>query len=510
MTAVLDSPPGLIEALARGIPSTRHVLVVRCDDGRIVYANPVSCAALGYSAEELTTRSLGDLHDEFDLELIERRHGLHKGVVDDGELRLQRSDGRDLWLGLYALPHPPVDGCECRVLIGREIVEQVRRRVENEGRMQALYRGQAIAEYDLEGHLIFANDLFLSLIGGTLTELLGTPHQDIADVGFSSRQEHDAWWQRICLGEVGEGERCYIDSAGREVWLREVFNPIFGPDGRPCKVLQAGLDVTHARLAQSRLQDSINYASQIQRALHEPSLRELAQSMPGSHALQWEPRDTVGGDCLFARELSGGLWFCLFDCTGHGAPGALLASIVLSETDRILSAGHALSPGDVISRLNRRIKESLGQTEANQSKSSDDGLDAVVIRIDPVSASVRVASSGIPVFVVEPGSPTQILRGNSGGIGYRGVPFDRQWETRTVNMSEQTRLFAATDGIFDQPGGPSGVGYGRRRFAGSLAAHASLPVTEQMVAVIRDFREYQGLQARRDDIAVAGLQLPRT
>jgi serine phosphatase RsbU (regulator of sigma subunit) len=289
-----------------------------------------------------------------------------------------------------------------------------------------------------------------------------------------------------------------------------VFNPIFGPDGRPCKVLQAGLDVTDARLAQSRLQDSINYASQIQRALHEPSLRELAQSMPGSHALQWEPRDTVGGDCLFARELSGGLWFCLFDCTGHGAPGALLASIVLSETDRILSAGPALSPGDVISRLNRRIKESLGQAEADQSKTSDDGLDAVVIRIDPVSASARVASSGIPVFVVEPGSPTQILMGSSGGIGYRRVPLDRHWETRTVNMGAQTRLFAATDGIFDQPGGPSGVGYGRRCFAGSLAAHASLPVTEQMVAVIRDFREYQGLQARRDDIAVAGLQIPRT
>jgi len=508
-------PDSLLQALCEGIPATRHLLVLRTSDGRFVHANEMFCDALGYTLGELTSMTLESLHDEFELDLIERRHKLMKGIVDDGELRLKRRDGSDLWLGLYGLPHSPVDGQACRLLIGREIFEQVRRRAENEGRIQALYRAHAIAEYDLEGHLLLANDVFFSLMGSSQEELAGKTHRQLSAAGaiishvFSDFHYED-WWHRITRGEVDEGERRYVLRSGREVWLREVFNPIFGPDGRPCKVLQAGLDVTEARIAQKRLEESINYASQIQRALHEPSLRVLDRELPGCHAVLWEPRDVVGGDCLFARATEGGLWFCLFDCTGHGAPGALLASIVLSETDRILSVGRALSPGDLLSHLNRRIKQALGQTGPGSPGESDDGLDAVVIRLDPASSQVRVASAGLPVFLVEPGSEPQVQRGDSRGIGYRRIPIDRTWDTRTLNLNPGTRIFIVTDGIFDQPGINSRVGYGSRRFAQSLQDHSDKTLDEQVVAVVRDFKDYQGDESRRDDISVAALQLPDT
>ncbi|MBU3694261.1 MAG: PAS domain S-box protein [Rhodocyclaceae bacterium] len=508
MNAQTPPPLAVLEALCDHIADTRHVLVVRMEDGHIVYANPVICAALAYPADALAGMTLESLHDEFELDFIERRHQLTRGLIDDGELRLRRSDGSDLWLRFYGVPIPPVNGQPCRLLVGRDIMRFVERRIEDEGRMAALYRGQAIAEYDTQGRLLDANELFLGLMGGTLEELRGTGHRDLADVGFVSSDAYDRWWARICLGEVDEGERRYVDASGRELWLREVFNPIFGLDGRPFRILQAALDVTAARLAQQRLRESINYASHIQRALHQPSRRVLQQVLPDTHALLWEPRDVVGGDCLFAREQDGGLWFCLFDCTGHGAPGALLASIVLAETDRILGGGSALSPGEVLGHLNRRVKQSLGQMDAGDGTGSDDGLDAVVIRLEMVSAAAQVASSGLPVFVVEPGLETVILRGDSGGLGYRRVPADRRWETRTLTLGEGMRLFVATDGIFDQPGGLTRVGYGRRRFAASLTAHAELPAAAQLAAVMRDFAEYQGTQSRRDDVAIAVLQLP--
>lgn len=496
------------DAIGRFVPASRCVLLVRMDDGQIVWANDVFCDLIGHPPEAIASMTLEGLHDEFELEFIEQRHRLTRGLADDGELRLRRAGGGDLWLRFYAVPHPPVNGQPCRMLVGRDIAIFVQRRIEDEGRMQALYRGQAIAEYDTAGRLLDANELFLGLMGSTLDELRGTAHRDLADIGFVSSDAYEAWWARICLGEVDEGERRYVSTNGREIWLREVFNPIFGLDGKPFKVLQAGLDVTAARIAQRRLNESINYASQIQRALHDPSMRELTHALPGAHALLWEPRDVVGGDCLLARKQGTALWFCLFDCTGHGAPGALLASIVLAETDRILAGDGPLAPGDLLGRLNRRIKESLGQIGVGADKTSDDGLDAVVVCLDTAVATASVASSGMPLFVVEPGTATQILRGDSGGVGYRSVPIDRRWETRTLTLRPGTRLCAATDGIFDQPGGPLRVGYGRRRFADSLGGHAGLPIGAHLAAVMRDFVDYQGTQSRRDDVAIAMLQLP--
>ncbi|NBR98711.1 MAG: PAS domain S-box protein [Betaproteobacteria bacterium] len=169
--------------------------------------------------------------------------------------------------------------------------------------MEALRRGQAIAEYDLNGHLISANDIFLALMNGSMAELEGMAHQDLCDPVFSFSEAYKVWWEHIRLGEVDEGTRRYVDLSGREIWLREVFNPIFGTDGRPFKVLHAALDVTRGRTAELQLIESMNYAGRIQQAMHEPSREALARHLRDRYGLVWSPvKRTVssGSACLIA------------------------------------------------------------------------------------------------------------------------------------------------------------------------------------------------------------------
>jgi serine phosphatase RsbU (regulator of sigma subunit) len=93
-------------------------------------------------------------------------------------------------------------------------------------------------------------------------------------------------------------------------------------------------------------------------------------------------------------------------------------------------------------------------------------------------------------------------------MGYRSVPMDRVWKSQTVELKPESRLFVATDGVFDQIGGPREIGYGSLRFASSLARHQHLAIPAQCDAALKDYLDYQGTQHRRDDMSFAGLQLP--
>lgn len=489
----------------------RPLLLVRRSDGQVLEANPLASALLGRDRTTLLDTTLGTLHDEVDLELIERRHDLVQGLIQTAELCLRRPDGAPVWLFIEGFDHPAVDDAACRLLLCQECAEQMQTRIETAGQLEALRRGQGIAEYDLDGRLLRANDLFYGLLSASAENLRDATHQTLCEPMFAWSDYYSSWWERIRRGEADEGTRRYIDALGHEVWLREIFVPILGIDGHPTRILHAALDVTKGRSAELRMLESMSYASRIQHAMHDPSREVLSSCMADLHSLVWQPREPVGGDCFFARVVGDDLWLCLFDCTGHGAPGAMLATIVLSLVDRIFSTDTGeMTPGDVLERLNRRIKAVLDQEHPRPDidSGSDDGVDGVVLCLKRPLQRAQIASTGLPVFILAPGKEPTLQRWPGGGLGYRMIPSDRCWTTREIECTSGTRLFAATDGIFDQIGGPRGMGYSATRFLQSLCRHRDLPIALQGEAAFREFAQYQGAQQRRDDLAYVGLQMP--
>ena len=69
------------------------------------------------------------------------------------------------------------------------------------------------------------------------------------------------------------------------------------------------------------VQDSIEYASTIQRSFLKNSL--LIEKQFSEAFVIWEPRDKVGGDLYVYEESDEGILFGVIDCTGHSVPGVL-------------------------------------------------------------------------------------------------------------------------------------------------------------------------------------------
>jgi HAMP domain-containing protein len=86
--------------------------------------------------------------------------------------------------------------------------------------------------------------------------------------------------------------------------------------------------------------DSVIYASQIQRRLL-PKQQDLSRHL-GENALLWQPKDTVGGDLLWAGSKGSADFLFFFDCTGHGVPGAMMTTITIGVIDRLMKGLNSL------------------------------------------------------------------------------------------------------------------------------------------------------------------------
>lgn len=257
-----------------------------------------------------------------------------------------------------------------------------------------------------------------------------------------------------------------------------------------------------------QLMASIEYASMIQRSHLGPSDDELSRAVP-DHGVAWEPRDIVGGDCYFFRRASGGLFGAVLDCTGHGVPGAFMTLIAMSFLDQHVGHG-ACDPGETLAALDTHIKRVLGQgagaVGAGQADHSDDGLDGACFFLPAGGEAVTFAGARLPLLVArEDGREASVIDGDRMSVGYHDTPAGHRWTTHRVPVRPGDLLVIATDGAFDQIGGPRRIGFSRRRVAALVGAHRGRPAAQLPDAFRAAFAAWQGTEARRDDLTLVAL-----
>ncbi len=257
-----------------------------------------------------------------------------------------------------------------------------------------------------------------------------------------------------------------------------------------------------------QLLSSISYASLIQRSHLAESDRVLLQHLP-DHGLLWEPRDVVGGDAYFFRSTPDGLVGCLFDCTGHGVPGAFMTLIALSFLEQAIdpTRNGTADPGAVLTAMNRYIKRVLQQRAVNEDttvgKASSDGLDAAVFLLAPDRRSLRFASARLSLLVAREGDESIAqIDGDKVGIGYAETPDNQVWATVDVPLGARSLVVVPTDGVIDQIGGPKQIAHGRRRLMQLMADHRGAHARSLCAAFTASFAEWQGSQRRRDDVSL--------
>ncbi len=258
-----------------------------------------------------------------------------------------------------------------------------------------------------------------------------------------------------------------------------------------------------------QLMASINYASLIQRS-HLVESDQVLRHDVGDYGLLWMPRDVVGGDAYFFRKVADGVFGCVFDCTGHGVPGAFMTLIVLSFLEQVVVPdASGIDPGAVLAQMHGYIKRVLRQEDrsasdtASDEKASNDGLDAAAFVLATDHSGLRFASAKLSLLVAREGSTEiEVLDADKHGIGYADTPLATQWTTRQIVLGPQCMVVIPTDGVIDQIGGSKSIAHGRRRLVQFMAEHRPLDAAQLMRTFDNHFSQWQGSQKRRDDVTL--------
>jgi len=257
------------------------------------------------------------------------------------------------------------------------------------------------------------------------------------------------------------------------------------------------------------IMESINYARVIQSSFLRASRQDMAAALD-DYLVLWEPRDVVGGDYLFFRRFDDGYFFAVIDCTGHGVPGAFMTLIMASYLNNLLSADSRRDPAALLQRMNRSVKQALGQLEGEQHQDehddghrSDDGMDTAFVWVDTAQHELVYAGAKTPLFYLHPGDvDAQVLEGQRTGVGYTDTPLDFVWENQVLPLQPGTALYVTTDGIIDQIGEARRISFGKRRFLQCVVVNRALPMMQQQEQIQAAFRAHQGSEARRDDVSL--------
>lgn len=225
-----------------------HAMILFDMDGTILDANENFLQLMGYTLHELQ----GKHHAIFVEEPYQTSPAykefwacLRRGEYVTGEYKRVAQDGSPVWIqGSYS-PVLDENGTPNSIVkLAIDITDQKLRNADYKGQIEAIHKSQAVIEFELDGTIITANDIFLNVMGYTLTEVQGRHHGMFVDPETRASAEYAEFWAKLNRGEFTRGEYRRVGKGGKEVWIQGTYNPIYGVDGRPSKVVKFATDIT--------------------------------------------------------------------------------------------------------------------------------------------------------------------------------------------------------------------------------------------------------------------------
>lgn len=246
------------------------------------------------------------------------------------------------------------------------------------------------------------------------------------------------------------------------------------------------------RMARSLNQVEIRRRNEMERA------RAIQQGLlprDGHHIEGFElaaaflPTDSVGGDLYDIVPLAdGSTLLVVIDVSGHGVPAALYTALL-----RTVLHHQACATSDIT-----QIAAAMNREFASIA-SAGEFATCYLAKLMTSSGTIEYLSAGHePAILVRPNGNTETLAGNGLPLG---INDKTAYQSLQARLAIGDRLFMLTDGlheVFDGKGRP----LGRARLVDLLVRTAGLRLREQLAAVIRNVRSFQGRDNFDDDVTL--------
>lgn len=434
----------------------RSLAVIEFDmDGNVLDANENFLKALGYTIEEIKGRHHSIFVDEKYRTSPAYREfwaRLNAGEYFSDEFKRIGKGGREVWIQATYNPILDEAGKPYKVVkFSADITQQKTESTDARGQVAAIWRSQAVIEFDMSGSVLNANENFLGAMGYTLEEIRGKHHRMFVEESYRVSPEYKEFWAKLNAGQYLSAEFKRIGKGGREVWLQASYNPILNVDGKPYKVVKFAADVTEQKLMQlkSASQEHERQMAAELQAKVNTMLEVVAAACDGdlTREISVQGEDAAG-------QMAAGIGRLLADLRtnissiGQTAMGVASSSEELQEISRQLTANsqEAAQQATTASASSEQVSANVSVVAA----SSEEMLASIREISKSATEAARVAKSAVGIAE----DTNQII----GKLGHSSQEIGQVIKVIT-SIAQQTNLLALNATIEAARAGEAGKGF---------------------------------------------------
>ena len=245
---------------------------------------------------------------------------------------------------------------------------------------------------------------------------------------------------------------------------------------------------------------SLRYAQNIQQAILPTA--ELFNSLFKDNLVIFRPKETIGGDFYFVKEVGNEIIFICGDCTGHGVPGAMMSMISSNIIHNIIDSKKIIVPNLILSAMVREFRKAFRNEFSNIT--IQDGLEVAICTYYKKEKKLQYAGAGRPIIVANK-DVIKTLKSSSYGIS-GNVSENYDFELNEFDIEEGHQIYLYSDGIVDQFGGPKNKKFMTKRFIQLISSCSNLPMADQKQIIDNAILNWKSRYEQIDDILVMGLK----
>jgi serine phosphatase RsbU (regulator of sigma subunit) len=258
--------------------------------------------------------------------------------------------------------------------------------------------------------------------------------------------------------------------------------------------LQDSLEVIEKK--NEDIEASIRYASRIQNALL-PDFEDFNKALPQNFVF-YRPRNVVGGDFYFFREVGNRLFLAVADCTGHGVPGALLSIVGSMALHKMIVDKQIAQAHTILESVHTDMRNFLRQSKENS------GMEIALCVIDKEKNTLEIASARNPVYIFLE-KELVVVEGDRVMLG------DAKQEIITLSLhsydlKDIKAFYLSSDGLQDQFSSHTNKKLTKKGLRSLLQQIVDKPIQQQAMIVEQTLVEWQGTESQTDDILVMGIK----
>lgn len=477
-------------------------------DGRnnVIYTSENTKHFFPFHHEEMIGKPIAELNRYVTEELVQDGQDFSTDFEDDKKylVPMCTTAGDEVWIEWTC----KVFSASVRVIFGQDVTDRVKL-ASNYG-LLVENAEDMIYQADVNGHIVFANQRSLDMLGYTEAELLSKYTVSIADDSYKEavRKFYRTQFEQRVKTTYFEFPLKAKDGSVRWIGQNTTLLYVVGSERLVSGFLCLARDITEKKAQQELIQEqnsditaSINYAQRIQFNLL-PGQEQLAELFRESAVLYW-PKDIVSGDFYWAQRIGRYTVFALSDCTGHGVPGSFMTLLGINLLNEVAREEQVSDPAVILTRIDEKLARVLPRGgEVNMR----DGMELTLAIFDTETNVVQYASAG-GKFIVRNQEGLMIHRGDSKHIGDAAELHFQGYSTHTFSYAADDTFFFLSDGLQDQFGGEKNKKFTLKKILELLEKSGSEPVRPVLRMLDNHLQSWKGKAAQTDDITVVAFRV---